>query len=183
MKLLCFKTRRKSCPDLCRRLCLKNIITMYTWTTRNVCLQADVSYRRKELVYTKILILVYNFPKDSSHSPIPQWRSIRPRNMQPPTSRELMKDRLYQQECRSILWSCFPADVRILMDPICGRRKLIKEQQRQVSKVLLDGLYDPDSPMSMLLGDHHLVLGNHHLVMKKVCRHSWCQIWHMLVKN
>ena len=46
--------------------------------------------------------------------------------------------------------------------------RLIREQQRQVSKVLLDGLYDPDNPMSMLLGDHHLV-------MKRV--------WHKLVKN
>merc|ERR1712037_991273 len=32
------------------------------------------------------------------------------------------------------------------------RRRLIREQQRQVSKVLLDGLYDPDSPISKLLG-------------------------------
>jgi len=32
------------------------------------------------------------------------------------------------------------------------KRRLIGEQQRQVSKVLLDGLYDPDSPISKLLG-------------------------------
>ena len=46
---------------------------------------------------------------------------------------------------------------------------MIREQQRQVSKVLLDGLYDPDSPISILLGDHHVV-------MKKV----WQEL---LVKN
>ena len=47
--------------------------------------------------------------------------------------------------------------------------RLIREQQRQVSKVLLDGLYDFDSPISILLGDHHVV-------MEKV----WQE---MLVKN
>ena len=36
--------------------------------------------------------------------------------------------------------------------------RLIREQQRQVSKVLLDGLYDFDSPISILLGDHHVVM-------------------------
>ena len=36
--------------------------------------------------------------------------------------------------------------------------RLIKEQQRQVSKVLLDGLYDPKSNLSILLGAHHLVM-------------------------
>ena len=36
--------------------------------------------------------------------------------------------------------------------------RLIREQQRQVSKVLLDGLYDPDSPLSILLGDHHVFM-------------------------
>merc|ERR1712130_881723 len=39
------------------------------------------------------------------------------------------------------------------------RRRLIREQQRQVSKVLLDGLYDPDSPISKLLGVHLEVVG------------------------
>ena len=29
---------------------------------------------------------------------------------------------------------------------------MIREQQRQVSKVLLDGLYDPDCPLHLLLG-------------------------------
>ena len=106
--------------------------------------------------------MVYNFPKDSSRCPIPQWRSIVPRNKQPPTSQELMaqerKNHVCMQEFRSILWSSFPADVRILMDPIFRRRKLIEKQQRQVSKVLLDGLYDPNSSISMLRGDHHVVM-------------------------
>ena len=35
---------------------------------------------------------------------------------------------------------------------------MIREQQRQVSKVLLDGLYDPDSELSILLGAHHVVM-------------------------
>ena len=39
-----------------------------------------------------------------------------------------------------------------------GSLRLIKEQQRQVSKVLLDGLYDPKSNLSILLGAHHLVM-------------------------
>jgi len=39
------------------------------------------------------------------------------------------------------------------------QRRLIREQQRQVSKVLLDGLYDPDSPISKLLGVHMEVVG------------------------
>ena len=37
--------------------------------------------------------------------------------------------------------------------------RLIKEQQRQVSKVLLDGLYDPDSHISKLLGIRREVVG------------------------
>ena len=37
--------------------------------------------------------------------------------------------------------------------------RLIREQQRQVSKVLLDGLYDPDSPISKLLGVRMEVVG------------------------
>ena len=42
---------------------------------------------------------------------------------------------------------------------ICLR--LIREQKQQVSKVLLDGLYDPDCPL-------HLLLGAHHVFMKEV---------------
>ena len=38
-------------------------------------------------------------------------------------------------------------------------RLKIREQQRQVSKVLLDGLYDPDSPLFMLLGVRTEVVG------------------------
>ena len=47
--------------------------------------------------------------------------------------------------------------------------RLIREQQRQVSKVLLDGLYDPDSPISKLLGVRAEVVGE--------------IIWQKLVKN
>jgi len=36
---------------------------------------------------------------------------------------------------------------------------LIRKQQKQVSKVLLDGLYDPDSPFSKLLGVRTEVVG------------------------
>ena len=35
----------------------------------------------------------------------------------------------------------------------------LSRQKRQVSKVLLDGFYDPDSPLSMLLGVHMQVVG------------------------
>ena len=37
--------------------------------------------------------------------------------------------------------------------------RLIREQKRQVSKVLLDGLYNPDSPISKLLGIRTEVMG------------------------
>ena len=47
--------------------------------------------------------------------------------------------------------------------------RLIKEQQRQVSKVLLDGLYDPDSPISKLLGVRTEVMGE--------------IVWQMLARN
>ena len=47
--------------------------------------------------------------------------------------------------------------------------RLIRKQERQVSKVLLDGLYDPDSPISKLLGVHTEVMGE--------------IIWQKLVEN
>merc|ERR1712126_36143 len=37
--------------------------------------------------------------------------------------------------------------------------RLVRYQQRQVSKVLLDGLYDPDSPISKLLGVRTEIVG------------------------
>jgi len=37
--------------------------------------------------------------------------------------------------------------------------RLIRAQQRQVSKVLLDGLYDLDCPLSKLLGIRREVVG------------------------
>ena len=47
--------------------------------------------------------------------------------------------------------------------------RLIKKQQREVSKVLLDGLYDLDSPISKLLGVRMEVVGE--------------IIWQKLVEN
>ena len=43
---------------------------------------------------------------------------------------------------------------------------MIRDQQRQVSKVLLDGLYDPDSPISKLLGVRTEILGE--IIWKKL---------------
>ena len=50
-------------------------------------------------------------------------------------------------------------------------RQLIKEQQRQVSKVLLDGLYDPDSPISKLLSIRTEVMGE--IIWKKMLVENW----------
>ena len=50
-------------------------------------------------------------------------------------------------------------------------RRLIREQQRQVSKVLLDGLYDPDSPISKLLGVHTEVMGE--IIWQKMLARNW----------
>ena len=44
--------------------------------------------------------------------------------------------------------------------------RLIRQQQRQVSKVLLDGLYDPDSPISKLLGVRTEIVGE--IIWKKL---------------
>ena len=54
---------------------------------------------------------------------------------------------------------------RKFSDPL----RLIRKQQRQVSKVLLDGLYDPDSPIYKLLGVRTEVVGE--------------IIWQKLVEN
>ena len=62
-----------------------------------------------------------------------------------------------------ILSSCLPNW------QICIFLRLIKEQQRQVSKVLLDGLYDPESNLFILLGAHHLVMQSVWKELKK----SW----------
>ena len=50
-------------------------------------------------------------------------------------------------------------------------RRLIREQQRQVSKVLLDGLYDPDSPISKLLGIRTEVVGE--IIWHKLLVENW----------
>jgi len=50
-------------------------------------------------------------------------------------------------------------------------RRLIKEQQRQVSKVLLDGLYDPHSTLSKLLGVRTDVVGE--IIWKKMLVWNW----------
>ena len=49
--------------------------------------------------------------------------------------------------------------------------RLIRQQQRQVSKVLLDGLYDPDSPISKLLGVHTEVMGEN--IWQKMLARNW----------
>ena len=48
---------------------------------------------------------------------------------------------------------------------------MIREQKRQVSKVLLDGLHDPDSPLSMLLGVRADVFGE--IVWKEMLAWNW----------
>ena len=49
--------------------------------------------------------------------------------------------------------------------------RLIIEQKRQVSKVLLDGLYDPDCPLSMLLGVRTEIIGE--IVWKEMLVKNW----------
>ena len=49
--------------------------------------------------------------------------------------------------------------------------RLIREQQREVSKVLLDGLYDSDSPISKLFGIRTEVMGE--IVWKKMLVENW----------
>ena len=46
-----------------------------------------------------------------------------------------------------------------------------REQQRQVSKVLLDSLYDPDSPLSSLLSVGMEVVGE--IIWKKMLVENW----------
>ena len=48
---------------------------------------------------------------------------------------------------------------------------MIREQQREVSKVLLDGLYDPDSPLSNLLGVRTEVVGE--IIWQKMLVENW----------
>ena len=43
---------------------------------------------------------------------------------------------------------------------------MIRDQQRQVSKILLDGLYDPDSPINKLLGVRTEIVGE--IIWKKL---------------
>ena len=47
----------------------------------------------------------------------------------------------------------------------------MKEQKRQVVKVVLDGLYDPDSPLSMLLGVRTEVVGE--IIWKEMLVWNW----------
>jgi len=51
------------------------------------------------------------------------------------------------------------------------RRWLIREQQREVSKVLLDGLYDPDSPISKLFGIRTEIIGE--IIWQKMLVENW----------
>ena len=48
---------------------------------------------------------------------------------------------------------------------------MIIEQKRQVSKVLLDGLYDPDCPLSMLRGVRTEIIGE--IVWKEMLVKNW----------
>ena len=48
---------------------------------------------------------------------------------------------------------------------------LPREQQREVSKVLLDGLYDSDSPLSNLLGVRTEVVGE--IIWQKMLVENW----------
>ena len=48
---------------------------------------------------------------------------------------------------------------------------MIREQKRDVSKVLLDGLYDPDSPLSKLLGIRTEVVGE--IIWQKMLVKKW----------
>ena len=47
----------------------------------------------------------------------------------------------------------------------------MKEQKRQVVKVLLDGLYDPDCPLSLLLGVRTEVVGE--IIWKQMLVWNW----------
>ena len=49
--------------------------------------------------------------------------------------------------------------------------RLIRDQKRQVSKVLLDGLYDSDSPISKLLGVRRVVIGE--IMWKRMLAWNW----------
>ena len=48
---------------------------------------------------------------------------------------------------------------------------MIRDQKRQVLKVLLDGLYDSDSPISKLLGVRTEVMGE--IVWQKMLVEDW----------
>ena len=76
-----------------------------------------------------------------------------------PRCREIIDEA--KQIRRQIFYSFKPWEIIFLkleIQTVIARLK-IREQQRQVSKVLLDGLYDPDSPFSMLLGVRTEVVG------------------------
>ena len=48
---------------------------------------------------------------------------------------------------------------------------MIRAQKREVSKVLLDGLYDPDSPLSNLLGVRTEVVGE--IIWQNMLVENW----------
>ena len=76
-----------------------------------------------------------------------------------PRCREIIDEA--KQIRRQIFYSFKPWDIiffKLEIQTVIARLK-IREQQRQVSKVLLDGLYDPDSPLFMLLGVRTEVVG------------------------
>merc|ERR1712172_479139 len=79
------------------------------------------------------------------------------------------------EEVATWWWARDPETCQKLVDEIKlkreERRRLIRKQQRQVSKVLLDGLYDPDSPISKLLGVRMEVVGE--IIWQKMVVENW----------
>ena len=76
-----------------------------------------------------------------------------------PRCREIIDEA--KQIRRQIFYSFKPWDIiffKLEIQTVIARLK-IREQQRQVSKVLLDGLYDSNSPLFMLLGVRTEVVG------------------------
>ena len=76
-----------------------------------------------------------------------------------PRCREIIDEA--KQIRRQIFYFFKPWEIiffKLEIQTVIARLK-IREQQRQVSKVLLDGLYDSDSPLFMLLGVRTEVVG------------------------
>jgi len=64
-----------------------------------------------------------------------------------------------------------PERLEILLEARQTRKERNRQQQRQVSKVLLEGLYDEGSPLSMLRGVCHDVMGE--IIWKQMLLSKW----------